>query len=256
MVAYMTGYEPEAFLARYPDKTPEEIEEMNREHARFKDPRGCPYGVADRMSLQDGAEWSLLAILACITPYGHCDMKEWQNPEGGYEDDVFYTRADNQMEIGPPTFVFKPSGYAMGWYKYYWRSPEQSENLSIGEIRKIFRLCIEHILYKREIPKGTTREILALPIHTTEVPDDIRERVDRVCRMANCNMMQSDSTMFSPSIARGFTDHDRADNEAARLIESIEGAEWTADWIGRHPAPPEHEPVVDEVDDVLRGMVR
>lgn len=227
----MTGYEPDSYRARYPDMTPEEMAKYELEAS--DSPRRCPYEVADRMALQDGAEWRILTVLCCIDSYGYCEMEAWRNPEGGYEDDVFLTRSDNQLEEGPPTFVFKPSGYSMAWYKYYWRSPEQSENLSIGEIRRIFRLCIENIIYKREIPKGTTRELLGLPIHTVEVPDDIRDRVDRVCRMAECSTMGTNSTSFGGIFAY-CPDIDGLEKRAAGVIKAIEGPEWTSEWLKRH----------------------
>ena len=75
----------------------------------------------------------------------------------------------------------------MGWYKYCWRSPEQNENLSMGEIRRVFRLCVEHIAYGREVPNGPTKELIAVPMHLYEPPEDIREDLEEVARYAISN---------------------------------------------------------------------
>lgn len=73
----------------------------------------------------------------------------------------------------------------MGWYKYPWRDPEISENLSVGEIRRIWRLCIDHLLNGREIPTGSTFDIVTMSPARVDVPDGLRERVDRVCAISD-----------------------------------------------------------------------
>ena len=186
MIAYAIGYEPETFLARYSDRTAEaEAELATVSEEEF--PRGRYYSVADRGMLHRAPEWHILMMLTHLDPWGFSYDEAHNNSEGGYEDDVMFTRADNQYAPGPPTFIFKPSGYSMGWYKYCWRSPEQNENLSMGEIRRVFRLCVEHIAYGREVPYGPTKELIAVPMHLYEPPEDIREDLEEVARYAISN---------------------------------------------------------------------
>ena len=186
MISYAIGYEPETFLARFPDRTAEE-EAKHISDRSADDPRRMFYEVADERMLGESPEWRILMMLAHIDPWGCCDDPEHENDEGGYEDDVMFTRPDDQYNPGPPTFVFKPSGYSMGWYKISWRSAEQSENLSIGEIRRVFRLCVEHLAYGREIPEGPTKELISAPMRLYEPPEDIREDLERVARGAMTN---------------------------------------------------------------------
>ena len=48
-------------------------------------------------------------------------------------------------------------------------------------------MCIEHILWGKEMPNGTTKETLELPIDTVPVPNDLKGRVESVCDDAMCN---------------------------------------------------------------------
>ncbi len=187
MISFAIGYEPETFLARYSDHSEETLAEIVEKYEEY--PRRGYYAVADGGMLQKAPEWIILSMLIRIDPYGFCYDKEHENSEGGYEDDVMYTRADDQFNPGPPTFVFKPSGYSMGWYKYCWKSAEQSENLSMGEIRRVMRLCIEHLAYGREIPNGPTKELIAAPMHLYEPPEDIRDELFEIARNALSNLV-------------------------------------------------------------------
>ena len=179
MIAYAMGYERDTFRVRMTDITPKKPSD---------DPMAGFYEVADRHMLQECPEWWLLVMLAQIDEYGNAYDPSRTNPEGGYEDEVLYTRRYNWDEPGPPMFIFKPSGYAMGWYKYAWREAEQSENLTMGEIRRILRLCIEHIAYGREIPEGTTKELVAMPMYLYDSPEDIAEELRDMARRAPCNL--------------------------------------------------------------------
>ena len=220
-IVYMTGYQPESYRQRCPMYTEEDLKNMF-DPDWPDDPRMYYYEVADRVLIEDSIEWEILSLLTGLyneCNFGYTDYEEMENEEGGYSDDVVYTRADNQSEPGPPTFVFKPSGYSMGWYKYAWRSPEQSENLSIGEILRIWRLCIEHILWGREIPKGTTREILDLPIYTAEVPDDLKDRIKAVFERAPCN----NAGLVCITYANTFEEDDRRGSNENRAREILEG---------------------------------
>ncbi len=181
MISYAIGYEPDTFLTRQPDLTEEEMARRPF-HTDGKDFWKIYYSVADDSMLDQSPEWRLLRMLMRIDRRGLCDDPEHQNNEGGYEDDVVFTRAGFGC-LGPPTFVFKPSGYCMSWYKHAWSVAFQSENLSMGEIRRVMRLCIEHLVYGREIPKGPTKELITESMHLYEPPEDIgKELFDAVCR--------------------------------------------------------------------------
>ena len=81
----------------------------------------------------------------------------------------------------------------MGWYRDAWRDAEQSENLTVGEIRKVMRLCIEHIAYGRKIPDGTTKELVAMPMHLYDPPEDIADALVEMAKRAPCNMLELES---------------------------------------------------------------
>lgn len=186
-LVFMTDFHPESYRQRYPMHTEKQLKVLN--HVRYKhDPRASYYRVADGDLLEISVEWMILTLITGLDEYGYTFYKARENKEGGYEDDIIYTHIDDQFKPNPPTFVFKPSGYSMGWYKYAWRSPEQNENLSIGEILRIWRLCIEHVLWGREIPRCSTEEILKLPISSIDIPKDIEERVKCACAKSILNI--------------------------------------------------------------------
>ncbi len=214
MISYAIGYEPETFLARFPDRTAEEETELISRTGE-DDPRRLYHEVADGRMLGDSPEWRILSMLTHIDPWGLSYDEEHTNGEGGYEDDVLLTRADDQYNPGPATFVFKPSGYSMGWYKNAWKSAEQSENLSMGEIRRVMRLCIEHLLYGREIPQGPTKELISMPMHLYEPPADMREDLERVARGAMTNRIGWVCTSWSWSY------FDRDAEEAEKMAKDI-----------------------------------
>ncbi len=177
------------------------------------------YPVINRYMLEMSPEWLILMMLMNIDEYGDCYDTARMTEDGCYEDDVILTRRDNQDEVGPPTFVFKPSGYSMGWYKHAWKSPEQSENLSIGEIRKILRLCIEHLAYGREIPKGTTKELISLPMHTYVPSDDIADAMFSVARTASTYAFSAYSFPYLQTF--DFRHADAAEVMAAEIIRGL-----------------------------------
>lgn len=185
MISYAIGYEPDTFLDRLPDLTEEE-KARRPLRVRGNESWRIHYPVADDTMLDQSPEWKMLRMLMRIDRRGLCDDPDHENDEGGFEDDVVTTRAGFDS-LGPPNFVFKPSGYCMSWFRHAWRVAFQSENLSMGEIRKVMRLCIEHIAYGREIPVGPTKELIAVPMHLYEPPEDIREDLEEVARYAISN---------------------------------------------------------------------
>lgn len=105
----------------------------------------------------------------------------------GYEDDLISIRpfswSDDADRASLPNFLFTPSGFNMEWYKYSWRGAEMSENLSLGEIRRIWRLCVDHLLTGRSFNAGDTDSFFRLRPYMVDVPEDLRERVVSVCEM-------------------------------------------------------------------------
>ena len=162
-----------------------------------------PFSPTSRPSLQDGAEWRLITNLTDSGYYGECYLEDRCNDSGGFEDEVICIRPfdwgydEDPVRASRPNFLFKPSGFNMEWYKYPWRSPEMSENLSLGEIRRIWRLCIDHLLTGRTFEPGPTSGILRLSPSALEVPERLRERADRVCMMASEQELRRSKTSGS-----------------------------------------------------------
>lgn len=59
-----------------------------------------------------------------------------------------------------------------------------SENLSLGEIRRIWRLCIDHLLTGRKFEQGRTESFLKMEPFKVDVLEDMRGRVEDVIRKA------------------------------------------------------------------------
>ena len=119
---------------------------------------------------------------------------------------------------------FKPSGFNMEWYKYPWRSPMMSENLTLGEIRRIWRLCIDHLLTGRTFEPGPTSRLLEERPARVEVPEALAERAGRVCAMASAQEAVRSRVVChtSRSTYRGSPDGYDAD-AAAATIEVLKG---------------------------------
>ena len=197
-VVFITGFHPRVYDERYPMRTADDCEQAGGTLSTdtSDNPTSGYYPMADRSLIQDSIEWKLVELLYGMDPWGYCLIPDFTNEEGGYGDSVLYTRCPDQYEPGPPALEFRPSGYCMNWYKTSWRSPEQSENLSIGEILKIFRLLIEHKAMGREIPAMSTRDALSLPVLQVEVPVGLRDRVDRICKSSKRNLSGLISVSF------------------------------------------------------------
>ena len=62
-----------------------------------------------------------------------------------------------------------------------------SENLSVGEVRRIWRLCIDHLITGRTFGDGPTAGFLGAEPERFDVPEDLRKRVDAVLAIADAN---------------------------------------------------------------------
>ncbi len=220
MISFAIGYEPHTFSLKVPDRTSEQ--ERLRAASESHDPRKMFYPIFNRSMIESCPEWQILSMLMHIDGYGFCSDPAHEKADGCYEDDIMLTRLDDQYEPGPPTFEFKPSGYSMGWYKYAWRSPEQSENLSMGEIRRVLRLCIEHLAYGREIPSGTTKELISLPRHLYVPSDDISDAIYSVVRTAPTNVFDVESLQYIQTF--DIRHADAAETMAVEIIKVLQGS--------------------------------
>lgn len=183
-----------------------------------------PYSTPDRMSLQDGIEWRLITNLTSSDCYGFTFDKGHQNDSYGYEDDVMSIRpydwgSDEFPErAARPNFLFKPTGFNMEWYKYPWRGGEMSENLSLGEIRRIWRLCIDHLITGRTFGPGSTADLLAVEPTVVHVPDDLRDRVVRVCGISDAAEIERISKTSDISVSGYRPDPDGWDQESVDAV--------------------------------------
>ncbi len=214
MIAYAIGYERDTMRILKP---------MDPSHDSTHSDDPTPYGFPSCISLGDSPEWRLLSMLARLDPYAFSYDPKHQGPNGGYEDDVLSIRPYEYCECGEPTFLFKPSGFSMSWYKHAWRDPEQSEDLTVGEIRRVMRLCIEHIAYGREIPEGTTKELISQPMHLYEPLEDIADDLLEMARKAPCNLLELESAVDVQTF-----DYRNAEEAERMALEIIRG-------IGRRP---------------------
>ena len=191
--------------------------------------RQRPYAAPCRMSLQDGLEWRMIMCLTDSGSYGETYDEGHENDSGGYEDDVICIRPydwgteEEPERASRPNLLFKPSGFNMGWYKYPWRGADMSENLSVGEIRRIWRLCIDHLITGRTFGEGPTAGFLGMEPERIEVPEGMKERVDAVLTIADANedvRVRYLGTSFRSSYRpRGLSEED--DAAVREIIEEL-----------------------------------
>lgn len=201
MISFAIGYEPDTFRVRSrpwpPDYKKQQIRFWEENDVDW-DETMLYHRIPYRFMLSSSPEWRLLSMLADISVWGFSYDSPKSDEWGNYEDDVIRVQP-HAPDGDQPTLIFKPSGYSMQWYKYPWRNPTQSENLSMGEIRRILRLAVEHIAYGRSIPKGTTAEMLALPRHLYAPPADIADDLYRTAIGAPTNRSEDDSDWDNPA---------------------------------------------------------
>ncbi len=202
MISFAIGYEPDTFKPRSAARPPDFRDNQIRfweENCIDWDETMLYYKVSYRFMLSSSPEWRLLSMLADISVWGFSYDSPKSDVWGNYEDDVIRVQP-HAPDGDQPTLIFKPSGYSMQWYKYPWRCPLQSENLSMGEVRRILRLAVEHIAYGRSIPKGTTAEMLALPRHLYAPPADIAGDLYQTAIGAPTNRSDDRSNWDNPAL--------------------------------------------------------
>ena len=98
-----------------------------------------------------------------------------------------------------------------------------SENLSVGEIRRIWRLCIDHLITGRTFGEGPTAGFLGMEPERIEVPEGMKERVDAVLTIADANedvRVRYLGTSFRSSYRpRGLSEED--DAAVREIIEEL-----------------------------------
>lgn len=93
----------------------------------------------------DSIEWEALCEKAGVcSSYGTPTVdREFD----GFENEVFVIRPYDWEEPNQPlpNFHHKPTGFKVWWYKYAFRSSDMNMNLSVDEIREIFRQCVDSL---------------------------------------------------------------------------------------------------------------
>ncbi len=205
MISYAIGYEPVTFLARFPD------DDCSGRNMLYR-------VVADGHMLAGCPEWRLLKMIAGIDEDGTHPGDVFDNEVGGYEDDVMCTTPKN-LDGEFIIFKFKPSGYTFGWRGLTFC---QSENLSMGEIRRVLRLCIEHLVYGRKIPAGPTKSLISGPMHLYSCSEieDLREiAMDAPTNLIGWVGTWYRARTFEPSCS------DMAEDAAVRMLAKLEDGE-------------------------------
>ncbi len=211
MISYAIGYEPDTFMARLPDDA-------------YGGRQGLVYRVADGHMLVNSPEWRLLMTIAGIDTDCTYAGSEFDNGCGGYEDDVICS-IPRDLDGDLLRLVFKPSGYTLGWRGL---SFCQSENLSMGEIRRVLRLCIEHMLEGRDIPYDSTKSLISGPMHVYSCPETDAE-LRGIAKRAPTNLIGwvgslNRARSFEPSCS------DISEDAAVRMLKKLEDREWPNFW--------------------------
>ncbi len=240
MISYAIGYEPSTFLARYPDDV-------------HDDTYWELHPIADWKMLEDSPEWRILMMVAGFDEKGVCQNPERRNGYGGYEDDVLCTRP-KECDSGRAKLIFKPSGYTAGWRGRSWRSSIQNENLSMGEIRMVLRLCIEHLVYRREIPEGPTKELILAPMHLYVPSADAEAFMLEAARKAASNRIGWKGTNYN-AVTFDWVNGPKAEKEALKIIDRPGPFFWDSVKSCIESYARFHEISFEEASDILVGII-
>ena len=135
-------------------------------------------------AIPETLRWNCREWESLVTVTGSDNLMRTSNPEfangyDGFENEVFAMRpASSDEEI--PAFLFKPTGFAMDWVLEPWTEGCMSEPLSAGQVRHIWRLCLDSVLFGDTYEPGDdTVEWLRSQPYRTVIPDgELRGRVD------------------------------------------------------------------------------
>lgn len=107
------------------------------------------YHFPDR-NLEDCEEWQNLLQKCSCDDDGICSDELHKNILNGYENDVFviipYYWGDDEDIIILPNFIYKPTGFALRWYKRPFRSTYMSQNLTSEELKQMWTDCAKSII--------------------------------------------------------------------------------------------------------------
>lgn len=119
-----------------------------RDHGRSVRPYHLPPG-----QLEEASEWYVLLDLCGLDTYG-CSLDRFSETDG-FENSVFSIRpylwwepGDKEWETASvmPNFLFKPTGFEIEWYRYPFKDSWMNRPLTLGQVRHIWRLCIQSVL--------------------------------------------------------------------------------------------------------------
>ena len=82
------------------------------------------------------AEFSMDREYCCAT---HCTCNYKERRKRFYEEHYH----DKNCPIVKPNFLYKPTGFAIKWYKYPLRDSYMSQNITLDEFKKIIAKCVE-----------------------------------------------------------------------------------------------------------------
>lgn len=104
-------------------------------------------------------EWTVLLDLCDSDPTGSCCGPVRANGYGGFENSVFMLSPyywgmsddeDREVRSELPNFLFKPTGFEMRWYKYAFRDCRVNRPLTVEQMRRMWRICIQSVLDQYE----------------------------------------------------------------------------------------------------------
>jgi TPR repeat protein len=150
--------------------------------------------LPDRLILEDSLAWQALKRAGEMNQDAYTGIEECMNEYGGFENKVFRIwpffwgrKSECPERFNGPNFVFKPTGLEFCWYNYPWRDGTISERLSVGEIKHVWRLCIDSIREGVTFDdgwEGDTRSFLKEHPFRSVRPAEMEERISNVLRTA------------------------------------------------------------------------
>lgn len=124
-------------------------------------------------------EWSSLVMATGSDNLMRTSNPEFANTYGGFENEVFAMRPASDDE-DVPSFLFKPTGFVMDWIREPWTEGCMSESLSAGQVRHVWRLCLDSVLFGDTYEPGddTASWLRSHPYRTVFPEGELSRRVD------------------------------------------------------------------------------